>query len=221
MAGDIPSDLGAVALIYFDDTIIVVDKPAGLLSVPGRGADKQDCLSYRVANSFSDALVVHRLDMATSGLLVLARSKASQRSLSLAFATRKVRKRYVAVVQGCIQPGADEWLTVDLPIQVDWPNRPLRVIAPQGGQHSVTRLRILEVDRQRQTSRVELEPLTGRTHQLRVHLQAIGHPIIGDVWYNPDAGRHTATRLLLHAQELCFAHPLTSAGIQFDSPAPF
>jgi tRNA pseudouridine32 synthase/23S rRNA pseudouridine746 synthase len=221
VADDIPNGLGRIRLVYSDDTIIVVDKPAGLLSVPGRGTDKQDCLSRRVANAFIDALVVHRLDMATSGLVVMARSKESQRTLSLAFATRRVRKRYLAVIDGCISPVPEEWLTIELPIQVDWPNRPLRVIAPQGGQLSVTRLRVLEVDRKRHTTRVELEPLTGRTHQLRVHLQAIGHPIVGDAWYNPDPVRHNATRLLLHAQELSFQHPVTSVGMQFASPAPF
>jgi tRNA pseudouridine32 synthase/23S rRNA pseudouridine746 synthase len=221
VTGEIPPGADGIELVYVDEAIIVVDKPAGLLSVPGRGPDKQDCLSRRVAMAYNDALVVHRLDMATSGLLVMARSPESQRALGLAFASRTVRKRYIAVVDGCLQPTDDQWQTINLPIQVDWPNRPMRIIAMHGGQQSVTRLRVLTADHRRKTTRVELEPLTGRTHQLRVHLQAIGHPILGDALYNHHPEAHGATRLLLHSQDLSFAHPVTAAAMQFTSPAPF
>lgn len=221
MQGEVTAGPKGITQVHVDDAIIVVDKPAGLLSVPGRGPDKQDCLISRVAVAYNNALVVHRLDMATSGLLVMARSKQSQRALSLAFASRAVRKRYVAVVEGCLQLSDGQWQTINLPIQVDWPNRPMRIVAVHGGQQSVTRLRVLAVDHNHQTTRVELEPLTGRTHQLRVHLQAIGHPILGDALYNQHPGAHDATRLLLHAQELSFAHPITAATMQWICPAPF
>lgn len=213
--------ISGITLVHADPSIIVVNKQAGLLSVPGRGPDKQDCLSRRVAIGFSDALVVHRLDMATSGLVVMARSKECQRTLSQAFELGKIRKRYVAIVQGCVPATGDEWQTIDLPIQVDWPNRPLRIIPAHGGQQSITRLRVLERDPERQTTRVELEPLTGRTHQLRLHLQAIGHPILGDDLYNSNPGHHNVKRLLLHAQELAFEHPTTALAMQFTCTAEF
>jgi len=221
VTGDVTAVADGIALVYVDEAIIIVDKPAGLLSVPGRGPDKQDCLSRRVTGVFGDALVVHRLDMATSGLLVMARSVQSQRALNAAFASRAVGKRYVAVVAGCLQPSDREWQTIELPIAVDWPNRPMRIIAVHGGQHSATRLRVVTVDHNRQTTRVELEPLTGRTHQLRVHLQAIGHPILGDALYNHHPDAHGTARLLLHAQELSFAHPVTATPMQFTRLAPF
>jgi tRNA pseudouridine32 synthase/23S rRNA pseudouridine746 synthase len=157
-------------LLYQDEALLVLNKPSGLLSVPGRGEDKQDCLSARVQAQFSDALVVHRLDMATSGLLIMARGLTAQRSLNAAFENRLIEKRYVACVAGVLPIDA-QWQTIDLPILIDWPNRPLRTIHPEG-QPSVTRWRCIASEIQTQTSRLELEPLTGRSHQLRVHLQA-------------------------------------------------
>src|ERR1035437_9847632 len=169
-----PADNG-LELIYCDASLLVVNKPAGLLSVPGRGADKQDCLSARIQREFSDALVVHRLDMATSGLMVFARSVEMQRRLSEMFRERAVGKRYVALVSGKLEPATGE---VNLPIIADWPNRPLRKIDLIVGKPSLTRYRTLSfIDG---FVRVELEPVTGRTHQLRVHMAAIGHPILGD-----------------------------------------
>jgi len=168
----------------------VVDKPAGLLAVPGRGEDKQDCLSARVQKIYPDALVVHRLDMATSGLMLMARNPSAHRLLSLAFAERRVHKRYVAVVHGLMSAtagtaqDAEGWRLIDLPIAVDWPNRPLRVINHATGKPSRTRWRIESQDAQDQTTRLQLEPLTGRSHQLRVHLLALGHPIVGDALYS-------------------------------------
>ena len=169
----------------------MVDKPAGLLAVPGRGEDKQDCLSTRVQQIYPDALVVHRLDMATSGLMLMARNPAAQRKLSLAFAERRVHKRYVAVVHGRLtspvvsESDAEGWGLIDLPIAVDWPNRPLRVINHATGKPSQTRWRVDSQDPQAETTRLLLEPLTGRSHQLRVHLLALGHPIVGDALYGP------------------------------------
>ena len=190
-------------LIYRDDTLLVVSKPAGLLAVPGRGEDKQDCLATRIQQEFPDALVVHRLDMATSGLMLFARGVEMQQRLSQMFRTRQVQKRYVAIVAGKMEQATGE---VNLPIVADWPNRPLRKIDVESGKPSLTRFRLLALDAVKDTSRVELEPVTGRTHQLRVHMAEIGHPILGDTLYGAMAGV-SSERLLLHASKLGFVHP--------------
>jgi tRNA pseudouridine32 synthase/23S rRNA pseudouridine746 synthase len=240
MPTDAPPPGANIDLVYLDEALIVLNKPSGLLSVPGRGADKQDCLSSRVQQHYPDALVVHRLDMATSGLVVMARGVQVQRTLNAAFANRLVHKRYVAVVAGI--PTHDgtlggelhnEWQTIDLPIIVDWPNRPLRVIDTQRGQPSQTRWRRL-VDATAcnnphshppavysNCTVLELEPVTGRSHQLRVHLQALGHPIVGDTLYAPPDIAAMALRLLLHACTLALAHPITGEPMQWRSPAEF
>jgi len=200
--------------IYFDDSLLVVNKPAGLLAVPGRGADKQDCLSARIQKEFPDALVVHRLDMATSGLMVFARGAEMQSRLSQMFREREVEKRYVAVVAGKVEPPIGE---VSLPIVADWPNRPLRKIDAVLGKPSLTRYCLIAHDVDAHTSRVVLEPVTGRTHQLRVHMASIGHSILGDALY----GGSAAKRLLLHASMLSFAHPLSGELLTLVSEAPF
>ena len=209
--------------VYADAHLLVLDKPAGLLCVPGRGADKQDCLSARVRAIYPDALVVHRLDMATSGLWLMARGAPTQRALGDAFAQRRVGKRYLAVVAGHAVTAlpADQWAMIDLPIAADWPNRPRRVIERERGKPSQTRWRVLAYDQQADVTRVELEPLTGRSHQLRVHLQALGHPILGDTLYAPPEVQARTPRLLLHATELRFDHPVTGEPMVFSSPAPF
>ena len=213
-------------LVYADAGIVVLNKPSGLLSVPGKTCD--ECLSGQVQAQFEDALIVHRLDMSTSGLLVMARGIAAQRVLNAHFAERRVHKRYVAVVQGdsrVAEPEASEegeaWQTIDLPIQVDWPNRPLRKIDFETGKPSSTRWRCVGYQAERHVSRLELEPLTGRSHQLRVHLQAIGHPILGDALYAPPDIAAASPRLLLHATELAFAHPVSGEWISFHSPDEF
>ena len=208
-----------IEVIHQDDALLVLNKPSGLLSVPGRGEDKQDCLSARVQAQFPDALVVHRLDMATSGLIVMARGMDAQRALSAAFERRQVHKRYLAVVAGLL-PLSTNWQTIDLPILVDWPNRPLRTIHPEG-QASQTRWRCVAQDLARGTSRLELEPLTGRSHQLRVHLQALGHPILGDTLYAPEPVQAMAPRLLLHACTLGLAHPESGQALHWDCPPAF
>ncbi len=211
-------------LHHADPHLLVVEKPAGLLAVPGRGEDKQDCLSARVQAIHPDALVVHRLDMATSGLVVFARSPAMQRLLGDAFAERAVHKEYEAVVSGLPAGGAadaDGWHTIDLPLGADWPRRPMQKVDADAGKPSLTRWRALSRDPAAGTTRVRLSPVTGRTHQLRVHLQAIGHPILGDALYAPAAVQAAAPRLLLHAALLAFAHPVTGAALQFRSAVPF
>lgn len=211
----------ALLALHVDPAFLIFDKPAGLLAVPGRGPDKQDCLIARVQTQFADALVVHRLDMATSGLIVFARSADAQRVLSRAFAERRVHKRYVAEVDGCVERPASGWSVIDLPMAADWPNRPRQIIDANRGKPSRTQWRVLSIDRPCGSSRLELEPLTGRTHQLRVHLQAIGHPILGDALYGGTTVQERAGRLLLHATELGFGHPTSGAPCQFASTVPF
>jgi len=200
-------------LIYQDDAMLVAIKPAGLLSVTGRGADKQDCLATRIQQKFPDALVVHRLDMATSGLMLFARGANMQRHFSRIFREREVQKRYIAVVAGALDSAAGE---VDLPIVADWPNRPLRKIDIKSGKPSLTRYRLLEYDDVAHTSRVELEPVTGRTHQLRVHMSGIGHPVLGDTLYGGMTDANSS-RLLLHSSMLAFVHPVSREPLKFVS----
>lgn len=220
-AGQGPAGLD---LVHVDAHLLVIDKPAGLLSVPGRGADKQDCLAARVQRLYPDALVVHRLDMATSGLLLMARGAPMQRHLSRAFAERQIGKRYVAVVAGRLEgplPAPGGWALIDLPLAADWPNRPRRIVDLEHGKPSQTRWRVLAYDAGADATRLELEPVTGRSHQLRVHLQSLGHPILGDSLYAPPEAQARAPRLLLHASELQLAHPATDEPLAWSSAAPF
>ncbi|WP_280155220.1 RluA family pseudouridine synthase [Piscinibacter sp. XHJ-5] len=203
----------SVRVIFADDALIVVDKPAGLLSVPGRGSDKHDCVAARMQALHPDALVVHRLDMATSGLMLMARGAEAQRRLSVAFAQRAVHKRYVAEVHGALTAEAGK---IDLPLGADWPNRPRQQVDRERGRPSLTRYRVLSIDAARQRSRLSLEPVTGRSHQVRVHLQAIGHPIVGDALYGA-----ADERLMLHASELRLAHPFGGQGLHLRSDPPF
>ncbi len=205
----------ALPLLHVDSSLVLLDKPAGLLSVPGRGDGKQDCLSRRVQALYPDALVVHRLDMATSGLLLMARGKEMQGLLGIAFANGKVEKRYLAVVHGLPVPSNG---TICLPLAADWPQRPRQRVDQSTGKPARTRYRVLGHDRVSDTSRLELQPETGRTHQLRVHMLAIGHPIVGDELY---AGAPDGSRLLLHAEWLALTHPATGEPVVFASPAPF
>lgn len=193
--------------LHVDDRLIAIDKPAGLLSVPGRGEDKQDCAWMRVRQRFPEALVVHRLDQATSGLLLFARTLQAQRELGLAFEERRVRKHYQAWVWG--EMAQQEGL-IDLPLAADWPNRPRQQICPVKGRPSQTRWRCTA--RRDGQSRLQLEPLTGRSHQLRVHLLAIGHPIVGDALYDPT---RPSPRLMLHAAGL------ELPGLTLNCPCPF
>lgn len=202
--------------LYEDRDLVAADKPAGLLAVPGRGEGGRDCLAARVAADVPGALVVHRLDQATSGVMVFARGAAAQRALSMAFAARRVEKRYEAVVLGLVAGDAG---TIDLPLSTDWPNRPRQQVDHARGKPSQTRWRVLSRDVQTQTTRLQLEPITGRSHQLRVHLQATGHPIVGDTLYAPLS--HGAPRLLLHACELRLPHPRDGHTLVLTSALPF
>jgi tRNA pseudouridine32 synthase / 23S rRNA pseudouridine746 synthase len=206
--------MSALRVIHADDALLVLDKPAGALSVPGRGEGGQHNLSAWVQARFADAQVVHRLDQATSGLMLFARGALAQRSLSMAFEARQVHKQYVAVVEGCI---AGEAGRIDLPLRADWPNRPRQVVDAAAGKPALTHWRVLL--RESDCTRLLLEPVTGRTHQLRVHLQSLGHPIRGDALYAPPPPR--SARLLLHASQLRLRHPLSGESCTFDSAPPF
>lgn len=213
---DTPSP--TVPVLHADTQLLVLDKPAGLLSVPGRGPQNQDCLSARVQQAWPDALVVHRLDMSTSGLIVMARGLAAQRTMSMAFERRLVHKRYVAVADGLIAEDGGE---IALPLICDWPNRPRQMVDHARGKPALTRWRVLARDTAAGCTRVELEPVTGRSHQLRVHLQALGHPILGDEFYAHPAAHARSPRLLLHASRITLPHPATGDAVSFESPVPF
>ncbi|HJV94945.1 MAG TPA: RluA family pseudouridine synthase [Albitalea sp.] len=200
--------------MFCDASLLALDKPAGTLAVPGRGAHKQDCLATQAQAVFADALVVHRLDMATSGLMLMARGLDTQRRLSRAFARREVRKRYVAVVSGRVPMSSG---AIELPLAADWPNRPMQKVDAEHGKPSLTHYRVLAYDALTDTTRLALEPVTGRSHQLRVHLLALGHPIVGDGLYAPGA----SGRLMLHASELNLAHPATGEALHLTSEPPF
>lgn len=208
----------ALECLHEDDALLVVVKPSDLLAVPGRGAAKADCLSARVQARWPGALVVHRLDEATSGLMLFARSLEAQRALSRAFERREVDKRYVAIVAGRLPISAD-WQLIDAALAADWPNRPRQQVDAALGKPAQTRWRVL--GHEGDHTRVELQPLTGRTHQLRVHLASIGHPILGDRLYASPALQAAAPRLLLHASEIGFAHPLSSTPLRLAHAAPF
>lgn len=206
------------AIVFADDALLVAYKPDGMLTVPGRGPDKQDCLAARVQAKYADALTVHRLDMATSGLLVFARGALMQRRLSILFLQRRVDKHYTAVVAGRPDEAQGE---INLPLAADWPNRPRQKVDHEHGKPSRTNYRVLAYDAVSHSSRLELAPATGRTHQLRVHLQAIGHAILGDTLYADREIQAKAERLLLHAHALAFPHPQHSADMSFLCPAQF
>jgi tRNA pseudouridine32 synthase/23S rRNA pseudouridine746 synthase len=203
-------------ILHLSDQLIVVNKPSGLLCVPGRGAGKEDCLSRRVKAEFADALIVHRLDMGTSGIVVMARGADAQRALSLMFQERRVSKRYQAVVDGCWSAATEG--EIALPMTV---NGPKQRVDHSTGRPSLTRYRVLDIDTARAVSRIELDPVTGRLHQLRVHLEAMGHPIIGDDFYGTPASCTKAERLMLHACAIEFSDPATGAPLRVNCPPPF
>ena len=207
---DVPLDV-----IHADHEMVVLSKPDGLLSVPGKGAHLADCLYERVLGAFPTALVVHRLDRDTSGVMVFALTPHAQRFLSKQFEERRARKTYVALLEGELEPREGE---VDLPLIVDWPNRPLQMVCHETGKPALTEYRVLRV--KDGVSRVRLRPKSGRTHQLRVHMQALGHVILGDPLYAHGTAR-AYPRLMLHSEELRIAHPESGRGMVFRSKAPF
>ena len=212
-----PADTG-LNILYQDDELLFVDKPAGLLSVPGRDEDKQDSLILRIQQVFPSARIVHRLDMATSGVMVMGLNNEVHRQLSRLFEQRKVQKRYLAVVDGVIKQASGQ---IDLPLITDWPNRPRQMIDHERGKPSRTQYTVLTCDEANNTTRLELIPVTGRTHQIRVHLQTLGHAILGDRLYAADLVREKSQRLLLHSTFLSFEHPVNGDLLSIHSEVPF
>ncbi|UWR33911.1 RluA family pseudouridine synthase [Sulfitobacter sp. W027] len=204
-----------LVILHEDAEVLLVDKPAGLLSVPGKGEHLADCLIARVQAVFPEALLVHRLDRDTSGVMIFAMTPHAQRHLGLQFEKRMTRKTYVARVWGVPEEKSG---TVDLPLIVDWPNRPLQKVCHETGKPAQTDWKMLKTDGE--TSRVRLFPKTGRSHQLRVHMLALGHPILGDPFYATGPARDFP-RLMLHSEELRFNHPQGGTSTKVRAKAPF
>ena len=209
--------LSNVRILHQDPAFLVIDKPTLLLSVPGRAEDNKDCLITRLQeNGYPEALIVHRLDWETSGIILLARNPDSHRELSRQFHDRETEKAYTALCWG--QPALDSG-SIDLPLRYDPPTKPRHVVDHEQGKHALTFWRVLE--RHQAWSRVELTPVTGRSHQLRVHMLSIGHPLLGDRLYAHEAALEAAPRLCLHASMLAFSHPVTGERLRFECSAPF
>ncbi|MFU8825506.1 pseudouridine synthase [Yoonia sp.] len=204
-----------LVILHSDHEVVLVDKPSGLLSVPGKGEDLADCLIARLQRVFPDALLVHRLDRDTSGVMIFAMTPHAQRHLGLQFEKRQTKKTYVARVWGEM---ADKSGTVDLPLIVDWPNRPLQMVDHENGRKAVTDWRV--VRKGGGETRVRLMPQTGRSHQLRVHMLALGHPILGDPFYATGQARDYP-RLMLHSETLQFRHPDGGQGMRITAKCPF
>lgn len=203
-------------IIHDDHEILIVNKPAGLLSVPGKGEDLADCLIARIQLVFPQALLVHRLDRDTSGVMVFALTRHAQRHLGLQFEKRMTQKNYVARVSGILEPRSG---TVDLPLIVDWPNRPLQKVCHETGKNAHTDYRVMRYGSDE--TRVRLTPRTGRSHQLRVHMLALGHPILGDPFYAKGAALADHSRLMLHSEQLRLKHPDGGNTYKFHAKAPF
>ncbi len=205
-----------VDVVHLDAQVLLVNKPSGLLSVPGKAVEHRDCLETRIKAQFPAALLVHRLDMDTSGLMVFAMSQAAQRHLGLQFERRHMEKTYIAEVFGSVTGQTGQ---IDLPLIVDWPRRPLQKVCFETGKAASTGWQV--IGRSDGRTRLRLFPRTGRSHQLRVHLKEIGHPILGDRLYAQGAALAAADRLLLHSESLSFYHPEGGARVRFDAPCPF
>lgn len=205
-----------LSIVYQDDDLLIVNKPSGLLTVPGKDPKHADCLIARINRVFPTAKIVHRLDMATSGIICLAMHKEAHRNLSIQFQDRKTAKRYIARVFGKLE---QETGTVDLPLICDWPNRPKQMVDHDNGKPSLTHFKVLKYEGN--ATRVELTPITGRSHQLRVHMLSLGHPILGDKLYAHPEAFAMAPRLQLHAEMLTLAHPASGETLIFEAAPEF
>ena len=203
-------------ILYIDEDVLVLNKPSGLLTVPGKELKHHDSLELRVKIEYPNSFLVHRLDMDTSGVIIFALSKSTQRSLNLQFEKRIVKKLYEARVFGNI---TEDNGFIDLPLIVDWPNRPLQKIDAKEGKSALTHWQVL--NREGDVTRVALMPETGRTHQLRVHMMSLGHTILGDRFYGNVAEINLANELQLHAKDLMIHHPKNGKKIIFKAPLPF
>ena len=209
-----PSD--PLDVIHADHEILIVNKPSGLLSVPGKGPHLADCLISRIQEAFPQALLIHRLDRDTSGVMVFALTPHAQRHIGLQFEKRMTEKTYIARVWGLVEKDEGE---INLPLITDWPNRPKQMVCHERGKQSLTEWKVLE--REAEATRLELYPKTGRSHQLRVHMLELGHPILGDRLYADDDAFHAAPRLQLHAHKLKLRKPTGGDWAEFTSPCPF
>ena len=205
-----------LSIVYQDNDLLIVNKPSGLLTVPGKDPKHADCLIARINRVFPTAKIVHRLDMATSGIICLAMHKEAHRNLSIQFQDRKTAKRYIARVFGKLE---QETGSVDLPLICDWPNRPKQMVDHDNGKPSLTHFKVLEYEQN--ATRVELTPITGRSHQLRVHMLSLGHPILGDKLYAHPEAFAMAPRLQLHAEMLTLAHPASGETLIFEAAPEF
>ncbi|ENW79507.1 hypothetical protein F909_03118 [Acinetobacter sp. ANC 3929] len=204
-------------IVYEDEDLLVINKPAGLLSVMGRLPEHQDSAYLRVLERYAAAKVTHRLDMATSGLLMFAKHREAEVAVSKMFQARTVKKYYVALVQGQIQSEG----SVEVPLITDWENRPRQIVHFELGKQAKTLFQCMAYDAVSDQSRVRLEPVTGRSHQLRVHMMHIGHPIMGDKLYHPEPAKFHLKRMALHAAYLAFQHPLKQHDVEIHSEVKF
>ncbi|KAG1702711.1 Ribosomal large subunit pseudouridine synthase A [Nymphon striatum] len=210
-----PPDDG-LDILHADGDILVLSKPANLLSVAGKQTQHADCLETRALKEYPTARIVHRLDRGTSGIFIMALNPASHRHLGLQFEKRKTEKTYIAEVTGIVKENEGH---IDLPMRTDWYNRPKQMIDTYFGREAITDWKV--ISRGEKTTRMELYPKTGRSHQLRVHLQELGHPILGDSFYAPRHAVEMSNRLLLHAETLDLFHPMDGERVSFTSPCPF
>lgn len=213
-----PANPAPYKIVYIDSELLVIDKPYDLLTVPGRGIENQDCLINRVLREQPNARIVHRLDYATSGLVIIPMSYEAQKSISRQFEQRSTQKQYIAVVHGIVNEDAG---VIDFPLICDWPNRPKQMIDLENGKPAQTEFKVLARDIRQNSTRVELKPITGRSHQLRVHMLALGHPILGDRFYASGDALNASNRLLLHAQSISFDHPESAERLHIEASAPF
>jgi len=216
MSTDYTPPIDPLDILHADHEILIVNKPAGLLSVPGKGPELADCLIARIQDVFPQALLIHRLDRDTSGVMVFALTPHAQRHIGLQFEKRQTKKTYLARVAGRLETKTG---TIDLPLIVDWPNRPKQMVCHETGKSAQTDWRVLKASDEE--SRVRLFPKTGRSHQLRVHMLALGHPILGDPFYAEGAVRDDHARMMLHSEELRLRHPDGGEGVRFRAKAPF
>lgn len=207
-----------VEILYQDDWLLVVNKPEFLLTVPGRAPENKDCVITRLQQDFPEAVIVHRLDLDTSGLLIVPIQRKTMSHIARQFQERKIEKRYEAIVWGKVK---EQFGTIELPVKADWNNRPKQKIDFENGKHALTHYQKLDYLQEKQQTRLSLKPVTGRSHQLRIHCKEIGHPIIGCDMYAHEEALAASPRLLLHACEISFTHPETMENINIASPVPF
>lgn len=207
-----------VDILYQDEHLLVVNKPEFLLTVPGRAPENKDCLITRLQQDFPDAVIVHRLDLDTSGILIVPIQRSAMSHIARQFQERKINKRYEAIVWGKV---AQQYGSIDLPIKTDWDNRPKQMIHFENGKRALTDYEVMEYMENTQQTRLNLKPITGRSHQLRIHCKEIGHPIIGCDMYAHEEALAASLRLMLHACDISFIHPATNKRLDFSSPVPF